>query len=183
MRRGSVYDPPVASSELRDILLDATRAAFARKPEAVAEQLARWIELAASVPAAAGVARCVFCVRAGAAVWASTQADHSITVSREQGSASIGLCANCLAAAVAHRSNGVPPKHDIQRRVAAVLERHREPEAIAELDRVLGVAPALTSDVRDAVCSICTAPVSFKLVATARTRICDGCLKRLQAGA
>ena len=173
----------MSSPELRNLLLDATRAAFARKPEPVADQVTRWIELADSVPAAAGVARCVFCVRAGAAVWASTQADRTITVSREQGSASIGLCANCLEAAVAHRSSGVPPRHDIRRRVAAVLERARENEAIAELDRVLGVAPALTSDVRDAVCSICAVPVSFKLVATARTRICDGCLKRLQAGA
>lgn len=174
------------SSELRDIVLAATREAYPRKPDAVAEQVARWFEsadraAAAEKPDAAWL--CAFCVRAEAQIWAAQQADHSIVVTREKASATVGLCSSCLASAVALRSSGVPPRDDIRRRVTAALEREREPEAIAELDRILAVAPALTSDVRDAVCSICTTPVSFKLVAGARARICDSCLKRLQAGA
>lgn len=175
----------MSSLELRDIVLAATREAYVRKPDAVADQVARWFASADRTPAAAkpdDAARCAFCRRAEAAIWASAQADHSLLVTREKGSATVGLCADCLAYAAAMRTQGVPPRDDIRRRVVAMLEREREPGAIAELERILALAPALTTDVKNAVCSVCASPVSFKLVSSGRVVVCDRCLQALQRG-
>ena len=176
----------MSPDELRDIVLAATRAAYPRKPDAVADQVARWFTRAA-LPAPAvkpdDTALCAFCRRIEAAIWAVSTSDSKLVVTKEKGEASIGLCADCLVAATAMRTSGVPSKKDIRRCVVAALEREREAEAIAELERVLAMAPSLTTDVRDAVCSTCGSPVSYKLVAGGRARICDGCLERMRAGA
>lgn len=171
----------MSSTELRDIVLEATREAYPRKPDAVADQVARWFAAAERDEKPVEAKLCAFCRRAAASVWASALADHSVVASREQGSATVGLCADCVAAAAAIRTHGVPPKDDIRRRVVASLEREREHEAIAELNRVLALAPNLRADRKDAVCSICATAVSFKLVAAGRIVVCDGCLAKLQA--
>ena len=175
----------MSADDLRDRILDATREAYPRKPGVVAAQVARWFaraERAVLAPTTVDADLCGFCKRDKADVWAQAQSDSSLRVSREKGAATVGVCSDCLQSALALRTDGVPPRDEIRRRVQAVLERVRDAEALEELRRIIAVAPALTSDVKDAVCSICSSPVSFRLVAGGRVRICDRCLKALQAG-